>query len=234
MRNELVEKRSHAIRDMFARVAARYDLLNHVLSLGADFVWRKRVTKRVAQADPKVVLDVCTGTGDLALAQTGSTVVGTDFCLPMLARARVKAQRRRVQLELAAADALMMPLRNGTVDVATVAFGVRNFEDLDRGIRELVRVTRTNGLIVILEFSRPRGILAPLLEWWARRVLPWVGRLVSRDGEAYSYLPESIRTFPEGSAMCELLRQNGLAGVTATPLTWGVATMYVGVKSERG
>ncbi|MCP4898099.1 MAG: ubiquinone/menaquinone biosynthesis methyltransferase [bacterium] len=220
---------------MFARVANRYDLLNHLLSLGVDMHWRRRVTRRVVRAAPTVVLDACTGTGDLALS-LGKTerVIGSDFCLPMLRHARRKTRQRGSGLGLAAADALSMPLRDESVDVVTVAFGVRNFEDLDDGLEELIRVLGPNGLFLILEFSKPKGIFAPILEWWARRVLPWVGKVVSRDSEAYVYLPESIRTFPEGEEMCSLLREHGLVEVKMVPLTWGVATLYEGVKPRRG
>ncbi len=235
MRNELIEKRSHAIRDMFSRVANRYDLLNHLLSLGVDVRWRQTVKARIAQISPEVILDACTGTGDLALSVPGlSRVIASDFCLPMLRHARRKALDREKPLDLMAADALSMPLRSGSVDVVTVAFGVRNFENLEAGLEELIRVLRPGGSLLILEFSQPRGAMRPLLDWWAGRVLPWLGRTISRDAEAYSYLPESIRTFPEGEAMCQRLRDQGLVEVKSTPMTWGVATLYDGMKPRRG
>lgn len=227
MRRELLSKQSSEIRGMFGRIAHRYDLLNRTLSLGQDVRWRRAVARRVAQIDHSVVLDVCTGTGDLALT-VGGGVIGADFCVPMLERARSKASRDRRRLPLCAADALRLPFANGSADVVTVAFGIRNFADLEVGLRELVRVLRPGGVLLVLEFSRPRGPLAPILGWWVRTVPPRVGRLLSGDAEAYDYLPASVSTFPEGPAMCRGLEDAGLVDVTVRPLTGGVASLYEG------
>jgi demethylmenaquinone methyltransferase/2-methoxy-6-polyprenyl-1,4-benzoquinol methylase len=213
---------------MFGRIAHRYDLLNRVLSLGRDVSWRKMVAQRVAAARPERVLDVCTGTGDLALAIREAEVFGTDFSLPMLAMARSKTMSRGRRPVLCAADALRLPLADATVDVVTVAFGVRNFADLEIGLSEMVRVLRPGGTVLVLEFSRPRGPLAPLLAWWARSVPPRIGRWVSGDPEAYSYLPASVNTFPEGGKMCRALEKAGLENVEVQRLTGGVASLYQG------
>ena len=227
MRRELLSRQSSEIRTMFGRIAHRYDLLNRVLSLGRDVSWRRTAARRVSALEPRLVLDLCTGTGDLALA-LGDGVVGADFCLPMLALARRKAQQGGRPLRLCAADALRLPFADRSFDAVTVAFGVRNFAALDRGLAEMVRVLRPGGALVVLEFSRPRGPAAPLLGWWARTVPPRIGRWVSGDPEAYSYLPASVSTFPEGAAMARSLETAGLAPVSVRPLTGGVVSLYEG------
>jgi demethylmenaquinone methyltransferase/2-methoxy-6-polyprenyl-1,4-benzoquinol methylase len=230
MRQELLSKETNEIRGMFGRIAHRYDLLNRVLSLGQDLRWRRAVSRRVAAARPELVLDLCTGTGDVALAVHDGLVVGADFCLPMLEIARAKADAAGRRVPLATADALNLPFASNSVDVVTVAFGVRNFSDLATGLREMVRVLRPGGLLLILEFSRPRGWLAPLLGWWVRTVPPRIGRMLSGDAEAYSYLPASVSTFPDGAEMCRGLEAAALAEVSARPLTGGVASLYEGIK----
>jgi demethylmenaquinone methyltransferase/2-methoxy-6-polyprenyl-1,4-benzoquinol methylase len=230
MRQELLAKEGVEIRGMFGRIAHRYDLLNRMLSLGRDVSWRKTVAQRVAAVRPKRVLDVCTGTGDLALAIHEAAVVGADFCLPMLAVARAKTATRGRHVTLCAADALHLPIADASVDVVTVAFGVRNFADLGLGLSELVRVLRPGGLLLVLEFSRPRGPMGPLLGWWARSVPPRIGRLISGDSEAYTYLPASVSSFPEGAEMCRVLETAGLRNVEVVSLTGGVASLYEGTR----
>jgi demethylmenaquinone methyltransferase/2-methoxy-6-polyprenyl-1,4-benzoquinol methylase len=232
VREGLLDKRAGEIRGMFGRIAPRYDLLNRVLSLGQDVRWRREIARRVAAAGSESVLDVCTGTGDLALAVDGRSgwVSGADFCVPMLAEARRKAARRDRSLPLAAADALRLPFRDAAVDAVTVAFGIRNFEDLDVGLAELVRVLRPGGRLLVLEFSHPRGPIAPLLSWWVRHVPPRVGGWLSGDRDAYTYLPSSVGAFPDADAMLQRLREHGLDPVSAQPLTGGVATLYDGVR----
>jgi len=231
VRDELRSKRSADIQGMFGRIAGRYDLLNRVLSVGMDRGWRRLVARRVKAAGAGVVLDVCTGTGDVALAMGRDDVtLGTDFCLPMLALARRKADQRGRRLPLFAADALALPLPEGSVDVVTVAFGVRNFENLEAGLGELARVLRPGGVLLILEFSRPQGVFGPVMRWWVRIVPPRLGRWISGDREAYSYLPQSVSVFPHGRAMCGVLSGVGLVAVTARPLTAGVATLYEATK----
>jgi demethylmenaquinone methyltransferase/2-methoxy-6-polyprenyl-1,4-benzoquinol methylase len=230
MRRELLSKQSSEIQGMFGRIAHRYDLLNRTLSLGRDVGWRQVVAERVTAFPNARILDICTGTGDLALTIDGD-VVGADFCLPMLELARAKAQRMRRGLSLCGADALSLPFVDGAADVVTVAFGIRNFANLEVGLRELVRVLRPGGVLLVLEFSRPKGLFAPILGWWVRNVPPRVGRLLSGDAEAYNYLPASVSTFPEGSAMCEALESAGLVEVTVRPLMAGVASLYEGTRA---
>lgn len=212
---------------MFGRIAHRYDLLNRVLSLGRDVRWRRLLAGRVAAIAPERVLDVCSGTGDVALGfAAGPEVVGADFALPMLARARAKAARRGRALSLVAADALHLPVVDASVDVVTVAFGVRNFESLEQGLGELKRVLRPGGTLLVLEFSRPGGPLGPVLGWWARTIPPRIGRLISGDAEAYAYLPASVDAFVDAAAMCSMLGDLGFMDVSSTPLTGGVCTLY--------
>ena len=234
VRRELLNKRSAEIQGMFGRIAHRYDLLNRVLSLGRDVSWRRVVAKRVAAARPDLVLDVCTGTGDLALAIGDGLVVGTDFCMPMLDLAKRKIADRERQLPLCAADALKLPVADASVDVVTVAFGVRNFSDLGAGLAELARALRPGGVLLVLEFSSPRGPFAPILGWWARNVPPRIGRVLSGDSEAYSYLPASVSTFPDRAEMRRSLTAAGLDQVGARALTGGVVTLYEGVRRQTG
>jgi demethylmenaquinone methyltransferase/2-methoxy-6-polyprenyl-1,4-benzoquinol methylase len=233
VRQGLLAKRAADIRGMFDRIAPRYDLLNRVLSLGQDQLWRRRVARRVAEAKPERVLDVCTGTGDLALECRGAEACfGCDFSIPMLVRARAKARPRQRQLALFAADALRLSVADATFDIVTVAFGIRNFEDLKGGLRELLRVLRPGGALLILEFSRPVGLFAPALGWWIRQIPPRVGRLVSGDREAYGYLTESVRSFPDGRAICGILERLGARPRTPRRLTGGVATLYEATRPE--
>ena len=229
MREELITRQSSEIRGMFGRISHRYDLLNRLLSLGRDRAWRVRLARRIADHGGGRVLDVCTGTGDVALTIDGAgEVLGTDFCLPMLRIAHLKAESAGRRLPLFAADALQLPLADGVFDAVTVAFGVRNFERLAAGLAELIRVLRPGGTLAVLEFSRPGGPLGPLLGWWAREVPPRLGRLLSGDDEAYSYLPASVDSFPDTGEMCRSLAEAGLIGVRAQRLTGGVATLYDG------
>jgi demethylmenaquinone methyltransferase/2-methoxy-6-polyprenyl-1,4-benzoquinol methylase len=233
VRQGLLAKRAADIRGMFDRIAPRYDVLNRMLSLGQDLRWRRRVARRVAEAAPDSVLDVCTGTGDLALACRGAgTNFGCDFSIPMLVRARGKTRLRQRQLALFAADALDLPVADSNFDIVTVAFGIRNFEDLKAGLQELLRVLRPGGRLLILEFSRPGGLFGPALGWWVRQVPPRVGRLVSGDREAYGYLTDSVRAFPDGREICGILERLGARPRAPRRLSGGVATLYEATKPE--
>jgi len=234
MREELRQKQRAEIRGMFGRIAARYDLLNRLLSLGQDRRWRRVLEQRLYARRAGSVLDVCTGTADVALGfDPALDTIASDFCVPMLALARMKARNRGRSLPLVAADALQLPVTSAAVDAVTVAFGVRNFEDLEAGLGELRRVLRSGGALLVLEFSRPRGILGPAARWWVRHVPPIVGRWISGDLEAYAYLPDSVASFPEGPEMCALLEKLGFRDVTSTPLTGGVATLYEAQKPSK-
>jgi demethylmenaquinone methyltransferase/2-methoxy-6-polyprenyl-1,4-benzoquinol methylase len=235
----LVDKREVRIRQMFGSIAPSYDLLNHLLSLNIDRYWRSRTTRLVPPAGTDPILDLCTGTGDLALAYDRAAagqapVYGADFCHEMLCRAVPKTERRGAadRVRFVEADAQRLPFADATFQIACVAFGLRNVTDTDRGIAEMVRVTRPGGTVAILEFSRPRNwFFGGMYRLYFRRILPLVGQLVSRSrDQAYSYLPASVMEFPDGEALAERLRTHGLTDVRWHPFTFGIATLYVGTR----
>jgi demethylmenaquinone methyltransferase / 2-methoxy-6-polyprenyl-1,4-benzoquinol methylase len=230
---------------MFGRIAGRYDFLNRLLSLGIDRYWRRRTVGLVpphVQADTRrqPILDVCTGTGDLALAYDraarGQTpIIAADFCGEMLAIGRQKAARAGAdgRVTFLEADAQNLPLSSDSFQIVCVAFGLRNVADTNRGLAEMVRVAAPGGRVAVLEFSTPsRQPFKSIYGWYFRRVLPRIGRLFAREsGDAYEYLPQSVGEFPQGEALCQLMRDAGLNDVRSYPLTFGVATLYVGVKA---
>jgi demethylmenaquinone methyltransferase / 2-methoxy-6-polyprenyl-1,4-benzoquinol methylase len=240
--SSLLDKREARIRTMFGNIAGRYDLLNHLLSLNIDRYWRWRTTRL---APPRLgetvapILDVCTGTGDLALAydraaKKSVSIIGADFCLPMLLPARAKTRQRRAaeRIRYVEADTQRLPFPSDTFQLTTVAFGLRNVTDTDRGLAEMVRVTQPGGRVAILEFSRPRHwLFGRLYRAYFRWILPCVGQVISRSRDnAYNYLPASVLEFPDGEALAEKLRSHGLSEVRWHPLTFGIATLYVGTK----
>jgi demethylmenaquinone methyltransferase/2-methoxy-6-polyprenyl-1,4-benzoquinol methylase len=227
---------------MFAEIAPTYDLLNHLLSLNADKVWRKRVTRLVPCTNGGPILDLCTGTGDLAFAYDracGSrvSIVGADFCTEMLRRAVTKSAKRGSgeRIQIVEADAQRLPFAAETFEITAVAFGLRNVTDPDKGIAEMVRVLKPGGRLAILEFSRPRHwFFGRMYRFYFRWVLPLVGQAFSRSGQsAYRYLPASVHEFPDGEALAERLRHHGLNGVWFKPFTFGIATLYVGTKPAK-
>jgi demethylmenaquinone methyltransferase/2-methoxy-6-polyprenyl-1,4-benzoquinol methylase len=225
---------------MFGQVAPRYDLLNHLLSLNIDKYWRWRTTRLVPPEGDAPILDLCTGTGDLALAYDRAAagrvpIVGADFCHEMLVRAVGKAERVGAagRIRFVEADAQRLPLPSNHFQIATVAFGLRNVTDTDRGLAEMVRVTRPGGRVAILEFSQPRHwFFGRMYRFYFRHILPNVGQAISRSKDnAYRYLPASVQEFPDGEALAERLRKHGLSDVRFYPFTFGIATLYVGRKS---
>ena len=224
-----MDKDSSTIQSMFAEIAPRYDFLNRLLSLNIDQRWRRR-TVRLTNPEGEV-LDVCTGTGDLAAmfrAESGQPVLGIDFCEPMLRRTQSKKSCNDVLF--ARGDALNLPVPSDHFDVVSVAFGIRNVADLDRGLSELVRAARPGGRIAILEFTMPRN---PVFGWFYRlyfgRVLPFLGNLVSRS-RAYSYLNRSVLAWTSEYELAERLKKAGCSHVSIHPLSFGIAAVHVGVK----
>jgi demethylmenaquinone methyltransferase/2-methoxy-6-polyprenyl-1,4-benzoquinol methylase len=236
----LVDKRETRIRRMFGAIAPRYDLLNHLLSLNIDRYWRLRTTRLVSPQDDGPILDLCTGTGDLALAYGRATqervpIIGADFCHEMLVLACQKTSKKQAsdRVRYLEADAQRLPFPDNYFQIVTVAFGLRNITDTDRGLAEMVRVIRPGGRVAILEFSRPRGrLLGPLYRFYFRQVLPRIGQAISGSKDnAYHYLPASVLEFPDGEALAERLRHHGLTQVNWHPLTFGIAALYVGTKA---
>jgi len=227
-------KRSY-VRQMFTAIAPRYDLLNHVLSLNVDRLWRHRAVRalRWREAPGGSYLDVCAGTLDLAAElarqpEFRGRVLGADFVIPMLRLGRRKAPR----VTAIGGDALDLPFSDQSFDGCMVGFGVRNLADLDRGLGEMARVLKRGGRVVILEFSTPSTWpLRPLYRFYFRRVLPVIGRLLSKHTTAYSYLPDSVDRFPGPPDMAERMRRSGFANVEYQSLSFGIATLYRGVKA---
>lgn len=227
-------KRSY-VRQMFTAIAPRYDLLNHVLSLNIDRAWRRSAVRRLRwDATPGgLYLDLCAGTLDLAVElerQRGFTgaVVGADFVVPMLKLGQGKARGVRG----VGADALVLPFPDGTFDGCMIAFGIRNLEDVGAGLAEMARILRPGGRLVILEFSMPsRWPVRPLYAFYFRHVLPRIGRLVSKHTSAYTYLPDSVSAFPEPTELVASISAHGFAAVRHEALTFGVASLYHGVRT---
>jgi demethylmenaquinone methyltransferase/2-methoxy-6-polyprenyl-1,4-benzoquinol methylase len=220
-----------AVRSMFDRVAPRYDLANHLLSGGIDFLWRARAVRTVDGWGARRILDLATGSGDLALALQrrlpDAEVTGADFSTEMLKLARQKGVRQAV-----VADALALPFDDGAFDCVTVAFGLRNMADWGHALREMARVLHARGHVLILDFSVPEGMLRPLYRFYLHRCLPTIAALVTGQGDAYQYLGASIEKFPSGAAMEELLGENGFRAATSQPLTGGIAALYTAEKAS--
>ncbi len=234
-----VDKSNARVRQMFSAIAPQYDRLNHLLSMNIDRYWRWRTARLASPGSPGPVLDVCTGTGDLAFAFSRrmgpqAKIVGADFCRPMLEIGERKRQRLGIdgQVQFVEADAQRLPFLDNTFELVSVAFGLRNVADTDQGLREMYRVCRPGGRVAVLEFSTPTWQpMAGLYGFYFRRILPKIGqRLARNDQEAYGYLPASVSEFPSGEALLDRMRAAGLRDARATTLTFGVATLYVGVK----
>jgi demethylmenaquinone methyltransferase/2-methoxy-6-polyprenyl-1,4-benzoquinol methylase len=235
----IVDKSAERVRQMFGQIARRYDLLNHLLSLGIDRSWRRRTTRLAPPQGDAPILDVCTGTADLALAywRAGggrARIVGADFCRPMLQIGRQKCRRADCgdAVALVEADACRLPFPNDCFQIVCVAFGLRNVSDTERGLAEMVRVCRPGGQVAILEFSMPTmRPLRAIYQLYFRRVVPLVGQTLAENKEgAYNYLPQSVGEFPQAEALAARMRSAGLGEVRFHPFTFGVATLYVGVK----
>jgi demethylmenaquinone methyltransferase/2-methoxy-6-polyprenyl-1,4-benzoquinol methylase len=224
------------VEKMFDNISHRYDFLNHFLSLGIDKVWRRKAIRTLESAKPRMILDVATGTGDFAiqaLALNPEKIIGVDISEGMLGHGREKMKARRLQdrIELQRGDSENLPFTENKFDAATVAFGVRNFENLSRGLSEIHRVLKPNGTLVVLEFSRPaRFPMKQLYSFYFKFILPKLGRLISRDQAAYTYLPESVQAFPDGSDFTDILTKTGFKNTTCRPLTFGISTIYTAQK----
>ena len=254
---EQVDKSGDRIQKMFGEISGRYDFLNHFLSGGVDYYWRWRTVRRIRPNGGSPILDVCTGTGDLAIAywkKAGGTtaVVGTDFTPEMLEIARQKTAKmgipaeagssenadstagRKASLTFQQADTMELPLESDVFQIVSVAFGLRNVSDTVAGLKEMTRVCKPGGQVAVLEFSMPRNrLFGAVYRWYFRNILPRIGQLLARNSEAaYKYLPQSVSQFPQDEELAGLMREAGLTDITWTPLTFGIATLYAGRKPE--
>lgn len=236
--SEAPDKAPERIAGMFDAIAPRYDLLNHLLSAGIDRRWRRRAIESLHLTGRETLIDVCTGTADVALeARQARRVLGVDFAGAMLrlGHDKIRAAQDERRVALVRGDATAIPAADACADAATVAFGIRNVQRPEVACREMARVLRPGGRLAILEFGVPRipGISAFYL-WYFRRVLPLVGRFISGHTGAYSYLPASVGTFPPPDEFVTLLRQAGFTDISAVPLTFGIVYLYTAVRSVRG
>jgi demethylmenaquinone methyltransferase/2-methoxy-6-polyprenyl-1,4-benzoquinol methylase len=223
------------VRAMFGRVAHRYDLANHLLSFNIDRLWRARTVRRVQpilERPGARVLDICCGTGDGVMALQRvcpRPIFGSDFCHPMLVAARAKVARRLAPSLLFESDALRLPVRDGSLDLITVAFGFRNLANYEDGLREMRRALRPGGMAAILEFSQPpNAVFGAVYGFYSRRILPWIGGLLTGSRDAYRYLPESIRKFPAAPQLAEDMRRAGFSNVTYQRFTGGSVALHIG------
>ena len=232
-----VDKSGERVRGMFAEIAPRYDLANRLLSGGIDILWRRTTVRRAPPPPSGAILDVCCGTGDLALtyaatSPAGVRIVASDFCRPMLDRGEEKATRAGHAIEWVEADAMALPFDDAEFDLVTVAFGLRNIADTARGLAEMARVTKPGGRLAILEFSLPRSaVIRQGYLWYFRNVLPRLGNAVARNGsDAYTYLNKSVEEFPSGERLAALVCAAGYESVEMVPLTFGIATLTLATR----
>lgn len=234
--NQKGTSKKQEVANMFNTIAPHYDLLNHLLSLGIDKIWRKKTIKLFKQLKAPYVLDVATGTGDMAIKAhqiLDCDVVGVDISTQMLEIAEKKILKKYYHhsISVQEADSENLPFKNETFDAVMVAFGVRNFENLDKGLQEMARVLKKDGLMAILEFSKPTKFpIKQLYLFYFTKLLPFMGGLISKDREAYSYLPQSVLQFPDGAEFENHLKTCGMTPVKRTPLTLGIATIYLARK----
>ena len=221
---------------MFNNISKRYDLLNHLLSLGIDIIWRKKAVKKLKKENPKLILDVATGTGDFAiesLSLSPEKIIGIDISEGMLEHGRIKLRKKGYdkKIELMVGDSEQLPFADNKFDAITVGFGVRNFENLEAGLKEMLRVLKPGGMVVVLEFSRPRKFpFKQIYNLYFKHLLPLVGRVIAKDNSAYTYLPESVQHFPDGQDFLNILNKTGFNNTQWNPLTFGISSIYTGKK----
>lgn len=224
------------VADMFNNIAGKYDFLNHTLSMGIDKGWRKKAIAEIGKVNPKIILDVATGTGDLAIAASKlgpEKIIGIDIADQMLAvgRQKLKDQHLSDMISLQVGDSEALPFEDGHFDAITCAYGVRNFEHLEAGLKDMNRVLRKGGKVAILEFSRPKSFpVKQLYTFYFKYILPAFGKIVSKHSTAYAYLHESAMAFPEGKDFCKILERCGYKEAKARPLTFGITTLYTATK----
>ena len=230
------KSKKEEVAQMFNNISGRYDFLNHFLSLGIDHVWRRKAVNKLRDIQPKRILDLATGTGDFAIALlklNPSQIIGMDISSGMLDVGKNKMKTKNVShiIDMQLGDSENMPFEDGYFDAITVGFGVRNYEHLEKGLSEMLRVTRSGGKIVILEFSKPKRFpIKQAFGFYSRFIIPFFGKRISKDEKAYAYLPESVAAFPEGKAFTDILSKLGYNQVESTLVSGGIATIYTGIK----
>ncbi len=224
------------VAEMFNNISHKYDFLNHFLSLGIDKLWRKKAIKMLKKYQPKSLLDIATGTGDFALEGlklNPERIVGVDISEGMMAMGREKMKKKGLQdrITLQYGDSENLPFDDESFDAITVGFGVRNFENLDKGISDIRRVLTSNGTAAILEFSKPKAFpIKQLFGFYSKYMIPFFGKMISKDDAAYTYLPESVEAFPEGDDFLAILKKNGFSNAYRKPVSGGIATIYIAEK----
>ncbi|MFN8353067.1 MAG: bifunctional demethylmenaquinone methyltransferase/2-methoxy-6-polyprenyl-1,4-benzoquinol methylase UbiE [Spirosomataceae bacterium] len=224
------------VAEMFDNISPKYDLLNHLLSAGIDILWRKKAIGLLKEARPQTILDIATGTGDFAIEAMSlkpKKIVGVDISEGMLAFGREKIKKLGMDsvIELRSGDSENLPFENNTFDAVIVSFGVRNFEHLEKGLTDMCRVMQPGGTCVVLEFSKPRRFpMKQLYNFYFNYILPSIGKLISKDASAYTYLPESVEAFPDGDDFLKIFSKAGFTNTRCIPLTFGISSIYIGKK----
>ena len=230
-----LESKKDQVKHMFNMIASKYDFLNHTLSLGMDYVWRKKAIKKILN-NPKEILDIATGTADFAISaakHTQANITGIDISDQMIYVGNKKIQQKKLhnRIKLSIEDSENLPFQDNSYDAITAGFGVRNFENLEKGLSEIHRVVKKNGYVVILEPSTPKAFpLKQIFSIYFQKILPFIGSLVSKDKSAYSYLPNSVKSFPEGDDFLKILNKQGFSKTNYYPLSFGIVSMYVAIK----
>ncbi len=224
------------VAEMFDNISPKYDFLNHFLSLGIDILWRKKAIKMLRDIEPKKILDIATGTGDFAIQSLDlnpDKVIGVDISEGMLSVGRKKLKKLKLEdrIELHSGDSEKLNFEDNSFDAVIVAFGVRNFEHLEKGLADMLRVLKPGGKVVILEFSRPGWTpFKQLYNFYFSSILPKLGRLISKDRAAYTYLPDSVRNFPDGDRFLAILEELGYKNTACKTLSLGISSIYTGIK----
>jgi demethylmenaquinone methyltransferase/2-methoxy-6-polyprenyl-1,4-benzoquinol methylase len=232
------QSKKEEVAQMFNNISANYDFLNHFLSLGIDHLWRKRAVKQLQKLQPKVLLDLATGTGDFAIAclkLKPEKIIGMDISSGMLEVGKQKMKKRAFDniIDMQLGDSENMPFADYTFDAITVGFGVRNYENLEKGLGEMLRVLKPGGQAVILEFSKPKAFpIKQLFGFYSKVLIPLFGKYISKDERAYTYLPESVAAFPEGAAFVAVLQKVGYQTSEPIRLSGGIASIYIGTKKQ--
>ncbi len=230
------KSKKEEVAEMFNNISAKYDFLNHFLSLGIDKLWRKKAVKILRSVNPTRILDIATGTGDFALESLvlkPTQIVGLDISSGMLEHGRVKMKKKGVDhiITMQQGDSEDIPYEDNYFDGLTVGFGVRNFENLEKGLGEMLRVVRPGGKLIILEFSKPKKFpIKQLFAFYSKNIIPILGKSISKDSNAYTYLPESVAAFPEGKNFENILAKVGYKDISSTLVSGGIATIYAGTK----